>query len=134
MPGACPRLTVDAAASKGRTLDAVCVSGELMGDIPKRDLQVPTLQIQPLQEEPSVQGRLPQELSFKERLLQEPAGPEAPGQGQSATYQGPERRKGKERRLGCERREEFRFEPGKEDRRKGKDRRKHSRLDDTLLR
>lgn len=104
-----------------------------MGDIPKQDQQVPPFQIQPL--EGSLQpGRLPQELSFKERLLQERATPDASAQGQPATYQGPERRKGKERRQCSERREEFRFEPGKEDRRKGKDRRKHSRLDDTLLR
>ena len=104
-----------------------------MGDIPKLDQQVPSFQMQPLEDSPQP-GRLPQELSFKERLLQEPAAPEGSAQGQPATYQGPERRKGKERRQGIDRREEFRFEPDREDRRKGKDRRKHSRLDDTLLR
>ena len=114
-------------------MDAVCFQGELMGDIPKPDRQVPSFQIQPLEGSPQT-GRLPQELSFKERLLQEQATPDAPASGQPATYQGTERRNGKERRQGNERREEFRFEPGKDDRRKGKDRRKHSRLDDTLLR
>lgn len=41
-----------------------------------------------------------------------------------------DRRDGKERRTSDERREEFRFEPGKENRRSGKDRRKTSRWDD----
>lgn len=104
-----------------------------MGDIPKQDQQVPSFQMQPLEGSPQP-GHLPQELSFKERLLQESATLDATTQGQPATYQGPERRNGKERRQGNDRREEFRFEPGKDDRRKGKDRRKHSRLDDTLLR
>ena len=39
-------------------------------------------------------------------------------------YSGPERRKGGDRRQVNSRREEFRFEPGKEDRRRGTDRRK----------
>lgn len=104
-----------------------------MGDIPKQDQQVPSFQMQPLEDSPQP-GRLPRELSFKERLLQERTTLDTPAQGQPATYQGLERRNGKERRQGNDRREEFRFEPGKDDRRKGKDRRKHSRLDDTLLR
>jgi hypothetical protein len=40
------------------------------------------------------------------------------------TYRGPERRKNVERRTGSDRREMIRFEPDKEDRRSGKDRRK----------
>lgn len=39
-------------------------------------------------------------------------------------YKGPERRSGKERRCGHDRRTLIRFEPGKADRRSGKDRRK----------
>jgi hypothetical protein len=39
-------------------------------------------------------------------------------------YRGPERRKNVERRQGEDRREMIRFEPDKEDRRSGKDRRK----------
>jgi hypothetical protein len=103
-----------------------------MGDIPKPDQQASPFQIQPLEDSPQP-GRLPQELSFKERLLQERVTPDS-AQNQPATYQGPERRNGKERRQGIDRREEFRFEPGKEDRRKGKDRRRHGRLDDTFVR
>lgn len=37
-----------------------------------------------------------------------------------------DRRKGGERRAGHDRREEFRYEPGKDDRRSGRDRRKSS--------
>ena len=44
-----------------------------------------------------------------------------------------DRRKGGERRVGHDRREEFRYEPGKEDRRSGRDRRKNS-WTGTLLR
>jgi hypothetical protein len=47
---------------------------------------------------------------------------------------GPERRKNGERRQGHDRREEIRFEPTKEDRRSGKDRRKRTGWDGTLLR
>lgn len=39
-------------------------------------------------------------------------------------YNGPERRSGKERRQNSDRRDMIRFEPGKGDRRSGKDRRK----------
>lgn len=53
---------------------------------------------------------------------------------QAEPYRGPERRKGGDRRKDNSRREEFRFEPGKEDRRSGKDRRKRSGWDGTLLR
>ena len=49
-------------------------------------------------------------------------------------YSGPERRKGGDRRQVSSRREEFRFEPGKEDRRSGNDRRKQSGWDGKLLR
>jgi len=49
-------------------------------------------------------------------------------------YRGPERRKGQDRRQANERREEIRFEPDKEDRRSGKDRRKHSGWDGKLVR
>ena len=49
-------------------------------------------------------------------------------------YRGPERRSGRERRQGHGRREEIRFEPGKDDRRCGKDRRKANRWGDTLVR
>lgn len=49
-------------------------------------------------------------------------------------YVGPERRKGGDRRQNSSRREEFRFEPGKEDRRSGNDRRKRSGWDGKLLR
>ena len=49
-------------------------------------------------------------------------------------YLGPERRKVADRRLGHDRREEIRFEPAKEDRRSGKDRRKRTGWDGTLLR
>ncbi|MDQ3269917.1 MAG: hypothetical protein M3Q11_06995 [Pseudomonadota bacterium] len=49
-------------------------------------------------------------------------------------YRGPERRKGGDRRKGDVRREEIRFEPGKEDRRSGKDRRKRTGWDGALLR
>ena len=50
-------------------------------------------------------------------------GPNDPG------YKGPERRKGQDRRQGSERREEIRFEPAKDDRRGGKDRRKQTGWD-----
>ena len=42
----------------------------------------------------------------------------------SAPYYGPERRRGEERRVGHDRRDLIRFEPDKDDRRSGKDRRK----------
>ena len=45
-------------------------------------------------------------------------------------YRGPERRKG-ERRVSSDRREEIRFEPDKDDRRSGKDRRKTGLWDRT---
>lgn len=44
-------------------------------------------------------------------------------------YRGPERRKGGDRRLGNDRREMVRFEPEKQDRRSGKDRRRQSGWD-----
>jgi hypothetical protein len=44
--------------------------------------------------------------------------------GDEVLYRGPERRKNVERRQGHDRREMIRFEPDKEDRRSGKDRRK----------
>ena len=53
---------------------------------------------------------------------------------QDEPYRGPERRSGEDRRKGVVRREQVRFEPGKEDRRSGKDRRKRSGWDGTLLR
>lgn len=49
-------------------------------------------------------------------------------------YLGPNRRKGEDRRKTANRREEFRFEPQKEERRSGKDRRKHGGWDGTLTR
>lgn len=49
-------------------------------------------------------------------------------------YRGPDRRVGTERRKTSDRRDEIRFELTKEDRRKGKDRRKHGGWDDTPLR
>ena len=49
-------------------------------------------------------------------------------------YRGPEHRKGQDRRKTSDRREEIRFEPQKEDRRSGKDRRKHGGWDDTSVR
>lgn len=51
-----------------------------------------------------------------------------------SVYRGPERRSGVERRQGEERREEIRWEPQKEDRRSGKDRRRHGGWDDTPVR
>ena len=42
----------------------------------------------------------------------------------SGGYRGPDQRKAPERRITGDRREEIRFEPKKDDRRKGKDRRK----------
>ena len=45
--------------------------------------------------------------------------------GDTDDYRGPERRRNVERRQGHDRREMIRFEPEKEDRRSGKDRRKH---------
>ena len=47
----------------------------------------------------------------------------------SAPYRGPERRKGNERRQGHDRRDMIRFEPEKDDRRSGKDRRKRTGWD-----
>jgi len=47
---------------------------------------------------------------------------------------GTERRRGNERRKTTDRREEIRFEPDKDDRRGGKDRRKHGAWDDTPVR
>lgn len=47
---------------------------------------------------------------------------------------GGERRRGNERRKTFDRREEIRFEPHKDDRRTGKDRRKHARWDDSARR
>jgi hypothetical protein len=44
-------------------------------------------------------------------------------------YRGPERRKGGDRRQGHDRREMIRFEPTKDDRRCGKDRRKRTGWD-----
>jgi len=58
--------------------------------------------------------------------------PELPQQ--TARYIGTERRRGRERRLGAVRREDIRFEPGKDDRRSGRDRRIHGGWDGTLLR
>ncbi len=55
-------------------------------------------------------------------------------QSQGGAYRGPERRKGGDRRKGETRREEIRFEPGKDDRRSGKDRRKQTGWDGALLR
>jgi hypothetical protein len=45
-----------------------------------------------------------------------------------------ERRRGNERRRTADRREEIRFEPQKDDRRAGKDRRKHGGWDDKPIR
>jgi hypothetical protein len=45
---------------------------------------------------------------------------------------GLERRRGTERRQSSDRREEIRFEPGREDRRSGKDRRKHGGWDSLI--
>lgn len=53
---------------------------------------------------------------------------------QQGGYRGPERRSGKERRQTPDRREEIRWEPGKDNRRSGKDRRKPNRWDDTPIR
>ena len=49
-------------------------------------------------------------------------------------HRGPERRKGTDRRKQNDRREEIRFEPDKDDRRSGKDRRHHGGWDDTPVR
>lgn len=49
-------------------------------------------------------------------------------------YRGPERRSGKERRQTANRREEFRFEPQKEVRRSGTDRRRQAGWDVAPLR
>lgn len=49
-------------------------------------------------------------------------------------YRGPERRKVADRRITHDRREEIRFEPAKEDRRSGKDRRKRTAWDGQLMR
>ena len=48
-------------------------------------------------------------------------------------YRGPESRKGEDRRTLPDRREEIRFEPDKDDRRGGKDRRKRSGWDGNVL-
>ena len=48
-------------------------------------------------------------------------------------YSGPERRKGGDRRQVSSRREEIRFEPDKDDRRDGKDRRKRGGWDGNVL-
>ena len=50
------------------------------------------------------------------------------------TYKGPDQRRMPDRRKTSDRREEIRFEPQKDDRRKGKDRRKHGGWDDTPIR
>lgn len=52
----------------------------------------------------------------------------------STRYSGPERRSGKDRRLNANRREEFRFEPQKEARRSGVDRRRQGGWDVAPLR
>jgi hypothetical protein len=49
-------------------------------------------------------------------------------------YRGPDQRKGNDRRKTSDRRDEIRFEPQKDDRRGGKDRRKHGGWDDTPIR
>jgi hypothetical protein len=49
-------------------------------------------------------------------------------------YFGPDRRKVVDRRKTTDRRDEIRFEPQKDDRRKGKTRRKHGGWDDTPIR
>ena len=49
-------------------------------------------------------------------------------------YRGPEQRKGTDRRETSDRRDEIRFEPQKDDRRSGKDRRKHGGWDETPVR
>jgi hypothetical protein len=56
------------------------------------------------------------------------------GKPEPEPYRGPERRKGSDRRKTNDRREEIRFEPAKEDRRSGKDRRRRSGWDDTPVR
>lgn len=53
------------------------------------------------------------------------------GHQDNGRYIGHERRSGKERRHHDERREEFRFEPGKDERRMGSDRRNHGAWDYT---
>jgi hypothetical protein len=55
----------------------------------------------------------------------------APGAGtpDPGPYRGPERRSGNDRRQTHDRREEIRFEPAKEDRRSGKDRRRRTGWD-----
>ena len=49
-------------------------------------------------------------------------------------YRGTERRRGNDRRKTSDRRDEIRFEPQKDDRRSGKDRRRHGGWDDTPIR
>ena len=49
-------------------------------------------------------------------------------------YRGTERRRGQDRRKTSDRREEIRFEPDKDDRRNGKDRRSHGGWDNTPVR
>ena len=57
-----------------------------------------------------------------------------PGAGRDPAWRGPERRSGQERRQQRDRREEFRFELDKDDRRKGKDRRAQEPWDGNLRR
>lgn len=52
----------------------------------------------------------------------------------STPHTGPERRSQKERREGAERREEYRFELSRDNRRSGTDRRRGQAWDGTLLR
>jgi hypothetical protein len=49
-------------------------------------------------------------------------------------HQGPDRRTTPDRRKTSDRRDEIRFEPQKDDRRNGKDRRRHGGWDDTPIR
>ena len=49
-------------------------------------------------------------------------------------YRGPDRRRIGDRRNTNDRRDEIRFEPQKDDRRSGKDRRRHGGWDDSLTR
>jgi hypothetical protein len=52
--------------------------------------------------------------------------------GKDPDYRGPNRRKGEDRRKNTDRRDEIRFEPQKDDRRSGKDRRKQGGWDRAL--
>jgi hypothetical protein len=63
-------------------------------------------------------------------------GGRSPSTGERPTavgWRGKERRSGRERRIGSDRREEIRFEPGKDDRRGGRDRRHHHGWDDARV-